>query len=145
MIHNKHLIFAFRLVVGGVFIWAGLLKITSPLDFAQNIKNYQIFPHGGSFFLALVLPWIEIICGVFLLLGVFPRASALLVSLLLVVFLCLVLITIARGIDIDCGCFGSLSRKVDFRLIAIDSLLFFLALNIFFSRAENFPFGVRLS
>lgn len=145
MINNKHLIFVFRLVVGGVFIWAGLLKIVEPLEFAQNIKNYQIFSQEVSFFLALVLPWIEVISGTLLILGVFRRTSALVISGFLAAFLILILVTIARGIDITCGCFGPFSHKVDFTLIAIDSVLCFLSLSIFFSRAESFPLfrGVR--
>jgi len=133
MIRNRYLLFAFRLIVGGVFIWAGLLKIFDPLDFAQNIKNYQIFPQEISFLLALVLPWVEVICGIFLVLGIFRLGSSFLASLLLAVFVILVSVTMARGIDTDCGCFGSFSRKADFRLILTDSILFFFSLNILLS------------
>lgn len=133
MIRNRYLLFAFRLIVGGVFIWAGLLKFFDPLDFAQNIKNYQIFPQEISFLLALILPWTEVICGVFLVLGIFHRASSLLASLLLAAFVILVSVTMARGIDTDCGCFGSFSHKADFRLILTDGILFFFSLNILLS------------
>ena len=133
MIRNKYIIIAFRLVVGGMFIWAGVTKIIDPLGFAQNIANYRVFPEGISFFLALVLPWIEVICGVFLILGIFLSASALLLSGFLVVFLVLIAATLIRGIDIDCGCFGSLSGKVDYKLILTDSILLFFCLNIYFS------------
>ncbi len=134
MIRNKYIIIAFRLVVGGMFIWAGVTKIIDPLGFAQNIANYRVFPEGISFFLALVLPWIEVICGAFLILGIFLSASALLLSGFLVVFLVLISATLIRGIDIDCGCFGSLSGKVDYKLILTDSILLFFCLNIYFSR-----------
>jgi putative oxidoreductase len=134
MIRNKYILVAFRLVVGGVFIWAGVSKIFDPLGFAQNIVNYRAFPQVMSFFLALVLPWIEVICGAFLILGIFRSASALLLSGLLAVFLVLITVTIIRGIDIDCGCFGSLSAKVDYKLILEDSILLFFSLNIYFSR-----------
>jgi putative oxidoreductase len=133
MIRNKYILIAFRLVVGGVFIWAGVSKIIDPLEFAQNIANYRVFPAGISFFVALVLPWIEVICGVFLILGIFRYASALLLSGFLAVFLVLITATIIRGIDIDCGCFGSLSTKVDYKLILEDSILLFFSLNIYFS------------
>ncbi|HEB34627.1 MAG TPA: DoxX family membrane protein [Candidatus Aminicenantes bacterium] len=133
MIRNKYILIAFRLVVGGMFIWAGISKIIDPLGFAQNIANYRVFPEGISFFLALVLPWIEVICGVFLILGIFLSASALLLSGFLVVFLVLIAATLIRGIDIDCGCFGSLSGKVDYKLILTDSILLFFCLNIYFS------------
>lgn len=131
MIRNKHILFAFRLVVGGVFIWAGLLKIFDPLGFAQGIANYRVFPQGISFFLALVLPWIEVISGIFLILGIYRAASSLLLSGLLVFFLFLIAVTISRGLDIDCGCFGSLSQKVDYKLILADSILLFFSLNIY--------------
>jgi len=136
MIRNKYILVAFRLVVGGMFIWAGVSKIIDPLGFAQNIANYRFFPQGISFFLALVLPWIEVICGVFLILEIFRSASALLLSGLLAAFLVLITVTIIRGIDIDCGCFGSLGTRVDFKLILMDSILLFFSLNIYFSRKE---------
>lgn len=131
MIRNKHILFAFRLLVGGVFIWAGLLKIFDPLGFAQNIANYRVFPQGISFFLALFLPWIEVICGAFLIVGIFRGTSSLLLSGLLSVFLVLIILTILRGIDVDCGCFGSIGRKLDYKLILMDSVLLFFSLNIY--------------
>lgn len=135
MIRDRYFLFASRLVVGGVFIWAGLLKIFNPQGFAQSIANYRIFPHGMALFLALVLPWVEVIGGAFLIIGIFRSASALLLSGLLTAFLVLLSATILRGLDIDCGCFGSLSGKVDYKLILADSLLLFFSLNIFFSDA----------
>jgi len=131
MIRNKYILFAFRLVVGGIFIWAGLLKIFDPLGFAESIANYKAFPQVISFFLAMVLTWIEVSCGVFLILGIFRSASALLLSGVLASFLVLIAVTILRGIDVDCGCFGSLSRKVDYKLILTDSVLLFFSLNIY--------------
>ena len=133
MIRNKNILFAFRLVVGGVFIWAGILKIIDPLGFAQSIANYRIFPSVLSFFLAVVLPWIEVVCGVFLVFGIFRHASSLLFSGLLGAFLLLMVVTLLRGIDVDCGCFGSLSQELDYKLILTDSVLLFFSLNIFFS------------
>lgn len=140
MIRNKHILLAFRLVLGGVFIWAGILKILNPLEFAQSVSNYRVFPSGISFFLALILPWIEVVCGVFLVIGIFRHASALLVSGLLSAFLVLIIVTIIRGLDVDCGCFGSLSQKVDYTLILTDSVLLFFSLNIFFSLKRDRQF-----
>ncbi len=136
MIRNKYILLVLRLVVGGVFLWAGILKIFDPLEFAQGIADYRVFPRVISLFLALVLPWLEVLCGVLLILGVFRNASALLVSCLLAGFLVLIISAILRGLDIDCGCFGSLSQKADYKLILTDSLLLFFSLNIFFSRKQ---------
>jgi len=138
MIGNKYLVFSFRIILGGVFIWAGLLKIFDPLGFAETIANFRVFPQWISFFLALMLPWIEVISGIFLILGLFRHASALILSLLLAAFLVLIVVTIMRGIDIDCGCFGSFSQKMDYKLILTDCVLLFLSLNIFFSKSDHF-------
>lgn len=134
MIHHRIALFLFRLIVGGVFIWAGALKIADPLEFAQSIRNYQFFPRDLVFFIAIVLPWMEVLAGAFLILGLFRRSSALLISLLLLGFIGLVALALLRGIDTSCGCFGSLSRRADLGLILTDSVLLFLALNIFLSK-----------
>ena len=87
MIRNKYIQFTFRLVLGGVFIWTGLLKIIDPLEFAQSIANYRTFPRLFVLLLALILPWIELICGVCLILGLFQESSAVILSGMLIGFL----------------------------------------------------------
>lgn len=134
MINNRTIQYLFRLILGGVFIWAGIIKITNPLGFAQDISNYQVFPQSISFFLALFLPWIEVICGVFILTGLFLRSSSAFLTCLLAGFLVLIIVTLIRGIDVECGCFGGLGRQVDYKLLLTDSALLFFSLNIFFSR-----------
>lgn len=133
MIRNKYILLFFRIAVGGVFIWAGLSKIFDSLGFAQNIANYRIFSQTASLFLALILPWIEVICGLLLVLGIFRETASFILSGFLVVFLVLIIVTLIRGLDIDCGCFGSLSRRVDYKLLLTDGILLFFSLNIFFS------------
>lgn len=121
----------FRIVVGGVFIWAGLLKILDTLEFAQSIANYRVFSRDLSFLIALVLPWFEVLCGILVILGIFRSASSLCLSGLLGAFLILITVTILRGLDVDCGCFGSIGRHVDYRLLLTDIVLLYMTLNIF--------------
>lgn len=123
----------FRFGVGGVFIWAGILKISDPLGFAQDIANYRVFSREITFLIALVLPWFELICGILVIVGLFRAASSLLLSGLLAAFLVLVTVTILRGIDVSCGCFGPLDRRVDYRLLVTDFVLLYLTANIFVS------------
>ena len=137
MIQNKVLLLSFRCVVGAVFIWSGIIKIAAPLQFAQDVANYRIFPPSLSLLIALVLPWIEVLCGLLLVLGLWSRAAALLLSGLLSGFLVLIGTTIIRGIDVACGCFGSLSHTVDIKLLLLDSVLLFLTLNILFSQSRK--------
>jgi putative oxidoreductase len=137
MIRNKSILRVFRFVVGGVFIWAGLLKILDPLEFSQNIANYHVFSRDLSFLTALVLPWLEVLCGILVIFGIFRPASSFLLSGLLGVFLILITVTIFRGLDVDCGCFGSIGRHVDYRLLLTDIVLLYLTLNIFVSSLRS--------
>ncbi len=130
MIRGKLTLFVFRLIVGGVFVWAGALKVADPLEFAQSIKNYQFFPHDMIFFIAIFLPWVEVLSGGFLIFGIFKRSSAAIISLLLAAFIGLVGLALLRGIDTSCGCFGSFSRRADLSLIFADGLLLFFSLSV---------------
>jgi len=134
MIRNKYFLLAFRLIVGGVFFASGLLKVGDPLAFAQDIKNFRIVSHEVSFMAALILPWIEILCGALLITGILRRPSALLASGLLIGFIILVGITMARGIDTDCGCFGSLSHRADWWLLLQDGVLLLMSLCVLFAK-----------
>jgi uncharacterized membrane protein YphA (DoxX/SURF4 family) len=94
-----------RFLLGGVFVWASWDKIADPMAFAQAIANYQIVPPALGNPAALALPWIELVCGVCLILNRWTRGSALIVALLLVVFMGALGYNIHRGVDIGCGCF----------------------------------------
>jgi uncharacterized membrane protein YphA (DoxX/SURF4 family) len=120
MLRNKGVLLALRLVLGGLFVYAGAVKVLEPLDFAQNIRNYQLVGQSLSFVAAIVLPWLEILAGLALILGVWTRSAALVVTGLLVFFVVLTAVTMARGLDVDCGCFGSLSRKSGWGVILED-------------------------
>jgi uncharacterized membrane protein YphA (DoxX/SURF4 family) len=110
------------LLVGALFIFAGLTKmvdfqpfrVLDPMDFARDIDNYKILPWSISVLLALYLPWLEIICGLALVLRrLYSGALALLLALL-VVFIGASFAAKARGIDITCGCFGHVSDQLSF-------------------------------
>ncbi|MGB9893699.1 MAG: MauE/DoxX family redox-associated membrane protein [Candidatus Saccharicenans sp.] len=138
MFKNKYFLLLLRLIVGGVFIWAAAAKIADPLTFAQDVKNYRLVGQTLSFLTAITLPWVELIAGVCLIIGIFPRSSSLLISGLLLFFILLVTITMIRGIDVDCGCFGTFSRKADLWLILEDSIWLAMSLILLFSPANDF-------
>nr|HID59381.1 cation diffusion facilitator family transporter [Desulfobacterales bacterium] len=94
-----------RLLMGSVFVYASLYKIVSPEAFAETIYNYQIVPGGLINLTAIILPWLELVLGAFLILGVWLPGSILLSTLLLATFFGLILFNFVRGLDIDCGCF----------------------------------------
>lgn len=137
MIRNRWFLLLFRLIVGGVFVWAGALKIADPLEFARSIMNFRVVTPGPAFVVALVLPWVEFLSGAFLIIGVLKRSGALLISLMLAGFIGLVGLALGRGIDTSCGCFGSLSRRADFSLILADAVLLVLAASVFLARPHR--------
>ncbi len=102
----KYLILCARIVLGVVFIVASIDKIAAPDAFAGSIQAYRILPMATINTAALILAWLELLCGIFLLSGFMVKPSALIVSALLAVFLAAMLLAMARGLAIDCGCFG---------------------------------------
>jgi uncharacterized membrane protein YphA (DoxX/SURF4 family) len=105
VISNKYLVFGARLILGVVFIYASLEKIQNPAGFAQAIYNYRMVPEALINIMAIVLPWLELICGILIIVGVFVRGSALLIGAMLAVFIVALSSAILRGLDISCGCF----------------------------------------
>jgi uncharacterized membrane protein YphA (DoxX/SURF4 family) len=96
-----------RLVLGGVFVVAGALKIPDPAAAVRAVRAYQLLPEPLVSPVAFGLPVVEIAVGLALLLGVFVRTAALAAAVLLAVFLVGVGSAWARGLQIDCGCFGN--------------------------------------
>jgi uncharacterized membrane protein YphA (DoxX/SURF4 family) len=115
---------AARIAVGLVFLLYGLDKIANPDDFARAIANYRLLPEALVNLVAVTLPWVELVCGLLLLAGQWVRSAALVSAFLLGVFIVAVSITLARGLDINCGCLNAeAGRKVGLRLLVEDLLL----------------------
>lgn len=93
--------------LGLVFMLAALTKIADPPGFAKSIWFYQLVPAWSLHPAALVLPWLELLSGLALCLGVWKRAAAAWISALLLVFITALSINLARRHPVDCGCFGS--------------------------------------
>jgi len=96
-----------RLLVGGVFVVAGLLKLPDPAAAVRAVRAYRLLPEGLVAPVAFGQPVVEIAIGLALVLGVFVRTAAIVSAVLLVVFIVGVGSAWARGLQIDCGCFGN--------------------------------------
>lgn len=94
-----------QIALGVIFIVAALPKIVDPPSFAHMIYNYRILPGTLINLSALVMPWVELICGVALVLGIWKRSSSAIIGAMLVVFIVAIGINLARANPIDCGCF----------------------------------------
>lgn len=97
---------AVRLVLGLVFLYASYEKILYPLDFAQTVNNYRILPSWAVNFVALVVPWLEVVLGVCLMAGLCLPGALTTATGLLFVFSASLVFNLIRGVDVDCGCFG---------------------------------------
>jgi len=95
-----------RLILGGVLFAAGWLKIFTPAKSQMAVRAYEVLPISLANFLGIFLPWFEVGLGVLLILGIAVRLSALFGGALMVVFIAAISQAWARGLSIDCGCFG---------------------------------------
>jgi uncharacterized membrane protein YphA (DoxX/SURF4 family) len=95
-----------RLVVGGVWIWAGLAKLTDPLGSVRAVEAYQLLPTSVAEAVGYALPAVEVVIGLALVVGVMSRGAAVISAALFVGFVIGIASVWARGIEIDCGCFG---------------------------------------
>ncbi len=101
-------------IVGGVFIYAGASKISDPMQFGRDIQNFKIVPWPAAIRMAFYLPWLEIVAGVALIAGFLRHGALAILTGLMVVFIGATIAAHARGISLDCGCFGSASKGMSF-------------------------------
>jgi putative oxidoreductase len=112
------------LIVGGLFIYAGAVKMLDPVAFARDIGNYQMLPWQIGVWLGLYLPWLEIFCGLALVTRILHRGGVFILTSLMSLFIVATIIARARGLDISCGCFGHASKYLSFAWhLVLDFLL----------------------
>ena len=97
---------ALRLVVGGVWVVAGALKLPDPAQSVSAVRAYQLLPSGMVTPVGQLLPVIEVVVGLMLVVGLLTRGAAVVSAVLQIAFIIGIVSVWARGINIDCGCFG---------------------------------------
>jgi putative oxidoreductase len=101
-------------IIGAIFIYAGAIKVLDPVQFANDIDNYKILPWMIAVGLAFYLPWLEIFCGLALILRRLYLGGLSILTVLVAVFLIATIAAKVRGLDITCGCFGHASQNWNF-------------------------------
>lgn len=137
----KYLVLIARLLIGGLFIYASFHKVIDPAEFAQSVRNYLILPPEWTNVVAVTLPWIELLVGLFLVIGFQTRPSALVVAGLMCVFIAALSYAYHVGLDINCGCFSSsdsFEGRISILTILRDSTLLPIALFILFADRGDF-------
>lgn len=103
-----------QLALGAIFVAAALPKLADPPSFAHMIYNYRILPAGLINISALTMPWVEILAGGALLLGIWRRPARWIIVAMLVVFILAIGFNLARNNAIDCGCFDTSAANLTF-------------------------------
>ena len=96
-----------RIYLGLVFILAAVYKIADPYSFGLSIATYDILPLSLINLMAVMLPWVEVLVGVTLIIGLWTRASALAIAGMMIMFIIAVLIALSKDLHMSCGCFAS--------------------------------------
>ena len=107
IISNTYFLLLLRVLLGIIFIFAAIEKIALPENFSVSIANYKLFPSELLNIAAIIIPWIELISGILLLLGISVKENSAIITCLLIVFTIAIIISLFRGLNIDCGCFGT--------------------------------------
>ena len=139
ILRSSNTSFVFRLILGGLFIFAGFAKINHISALINDIEQYQILPVALASVFGHVLPYLEILVGVLLVLGIVLRISASVGGLMLISFAAAKIVAMVRGLDIKvCNCFGPAVPLLSTQSLAIDIVMLLLAIQIILFRKELF-------
>ena len=131
-----------RLALAAVFLYAGVVKAHDVIAFAGQIANYQLLPYAWNYLVAATLPYLELLCGILLLVNRRVRPALLIVFVLNLIFIAALTSAMVRGFDIDCGCFKPNAEAPTTPLMAIlrDLLLMVMILITWVARShKRFP------
>ena len=104
---------AARIYLAGVFLFACIHKIANPAEFAMDIATYEILPLVLINPMAICPPWVELGTGLLLLTGYKSRGAALAIAGMMLMFLIAIVMALAKGLDMSCGCFASQAMESD--------------------------------
>jgi len=128
--------------LGGVFIYASIDKIAFPDQFALIVNKFGILPDGIARIFAFILPWLELILGILMIVGLFIRPTAAMLSLILMVFIAAVVMKPMNGTLENCGCFSTSSetgKQSVILLVTRNILLIAASLYLFFNVTKRSP------
>ena len=139
LLSNTILILLVRIFLGGLFVVASLDKITDPQAFANSILQYKVVGPMLAMCTATILPSLELLCGLSLIIGLYPRGCELLITIMLVGFTILVASALFRGLDISCGCFTQDPNvsKIGYQKILENCGLIILSVWLLFVRNQD--------
>lgn len=138
-VDNTFIVLLARIIIGLMFVIVGVGKIAHPAEFADEIANYQILPNYLINLTAITVPWIELIAGILVIFGIKQKPSAAIILLMLIVFTSGVAVAMAKGLNIDCGCYSQIaSQQVGIPKILENTGLMILSIIIMLTNNKKF-------
>ncbi|MFA6524871.1 MAG: MauE/DoxX family redox-associated membrane protein [Patescibacteria group bacterium] len=134
---NDYATMILRILLGVVFIMAAMSKIPAPDEFMATVRQYNVLPDPLETWYGYALPWVELIFGFAVVIGLFTRFSVTIINLMLFSFMIAILITLYRGGLIACGCFNSESA-LDWSTYVRDLLFMVMAGLVTLSHKNRF-------
>ncbi len=130
-----------RWLIGITFIYASYHKIAEPAHFAKIIYGYYLFPEFIINLTAIILPYLELLSGIALILGIYPRSALLILESMLFAFIVALSINLIRGHNFDCGCFSFGEPGYGYSVLSLlvrDVIYFILGLqSLFYNRQRK--------
>ena len=135
---NKHMVLVFRLLLAGIFLLGSISKLVDIQRYSvEAVYSFGILPKGLAILFGLVLPFIELLCGLGLLLGILTRLSALGTALMSIAFFVAKAVVLLQGRNIDCGCFGGIISLLVSDTIFMDVPILFFSLIVMFAPTQS--------
>jgi uncharacterized membrane protein YphA (DoxX/SURF4 family) len=129
---NKYLTLAFRVILGSIFIIAGVTKLSNQAQFVALVVTYGLLPEALAQFYATVLPWLEMAIGVWLIMGLLLRLAAGISILVIVSFIVANGIGLYSGLTDECGCFGQAFVLSTSQSVVMDLVMLVMAWQLSF-------------
>ena len=145
IIRNRYLSFAFRIIAGGTLVYSGVTKVLAESPFVDEVAEYDLLPEGLVDVFAATLPWVEIVVGVYLLLGLALRITAVVGALTALSFVIANSVVLHRGLNMDCPCFGDNAAVPTEVALGMDCALFIMAVQIIIHKGEFLSLGAFIA
>jgi len=132
IITSEYLALILRIFVGYYFIYASMSKIPFPAQFASLLASYRLFPYPIVNVLAVVVPWMELVTGLFIIIGLRNRATAILIIFMYIVFNVAVGLNVLVDSPITCGCYDTVGEPVSWMKVGKNTVWILFTLQVLF-------------